>query len=116
MTDQDSTTQLRQALVDAIVEQTGMRGVLAEPYADAVLAYLQREHGGGQLYIPAAARQYDLLQIRAQLERGVSVSRVCMEHAMSRTTLYKLFPGGIPRKAERPEIRDFTENADNAIS
>ena len=98
MTEQDPTTLLRQALVAAIADQTGMRETLAVPYADAVLAYLQREHGGGHLYIPAPPRQYDLLQIRAQLERGDSVSRVCMEHAMSRTTLYRLFPGGLPRK------------------
>lgn len=116
MTDQDPVALLRQALVAAIVDHTGMRDILAEPFADAVLTYLQREHGGGQLYIPAPARQYDLLQIRAQLERGVSVSRVCMEHAMSRTTLYKLFPGGVPRRVERPEIRDFSENADSAVS
>lgn len=97
--EQDPTTQLRQSLVAAISDQTGMRESIAMPFADAVLAYLQREHGGGHLYIPAPQRQYDLMQIRAQLERGESISRVCMEHAMSRTTLYKLFPGGIPRKA-----------------
>lgn len=97
-TDQDPTEILRSQLVAAIADQTGMRESLAEPYADAVLTFLQREHGGGHLYIPAPSRRYDLLQIRAQLERGDSIMRVCMEHAMSRTTLYKLFPGGLPRK------------------
>ncbi len=94
----DPIAALRQQLVGAIADQTGMREPLCEPFADAVLSYLQREHGGTHLYVPAAPRQYDLLMIQAQLERGDSVSRVCMEHAMSRTTLYRLFPGGLPRR------------------
>lgn len=95
--EQDPVAALRRQLVGAIADQTGMREQLCEPYADAVLLFLQREHGGAHLYVPAAPRQYDLLQIAAALRRGDSITRVCMEHGMSRTTLYRLFPGGLPK-------------------
>ncbi len=95
----DRTESLRRELVAALVEQTGMREVLAMPYADCLLAYLQREYGGDRLYIPAQLRQYDMLQIRAALELGKTIQFVCREHGMSRSTLYKLFPGGLPQRS-----------------
>lgn len=95
--DLDCTEALRQELVQGIVDDLGVPEALALPYANSVLAYLQREYPSQKLYIPAPPRQYDLLQITAAFEAGLSVSRVCREHGISRTTLYKLFPGGIPR-------------------
>jgi len=95
----DRTEALRRELVSALVEQTGMREVMAMPYADCLLAYLQREYGGERLYIPAPVRQYDVLQISAALQRGESVNRVCSLHGISRSSLYKLFPEGLPRKS-----------------
>ena len=98
--DLDAVAALRLQLIGAIADQTGMREQFCEPFADAVLVFLQREYGGAQLYVPAAPRQYDVLQIAAALKRGESISRVCMEHSISRTTLYRLFPGGLPRADE----------------
>lgn len=93
----DRTEALRRELVCAMVQELGLREVMAVPIADSVLAYLQREYPGQKLYIPAPARQYDILQIRAALERGETPAQVCRTHAMSRTTLYKMFPGGLPK-------------------
>lgn len=93
----DRTEAMRQGIVDAIVQEVGMGERLAVPIADSVLAYLQREFPGQKIYIPAPARQYDVLQIRAALERGESPAAVCRNYAVSRTTLYKMFPGGLPR-------------------
>lgn len=95
--DIDRTESLRSEIVRGIVDQLGVPESLAMPYANSVLAYLQREYAGQQLYIPASPRQYDVLQITAELEKGSPISRVCREHGLSRTTLYKLFPGGLPR-------------------
>lgn len=95
--DTDRTEALRAELVRAVVDGTGLSEQLAMPYANCVLAYLQSEYPGDKLYIPAPPRQYDLLQITAALERGDSINRVCATHGLSRTRLYKLFPGGLPR-------------------
>jgi hypothetical protein len=78
------------------VQELGLREVMALPIANSLVAYLQRQYPGERLYIPAPPRQYDLLQIEAALRAGVSIGRVCREHGMSRSTLYKLFPGGLP--------------------
>lgn len=98
--DNDRTEALRAELVRAIVEGTGVSEQMAMPFANSALGYLQRNYPGERLYIPAPTRQYDVLQIQAALERGQSISRVCSEHGLSRTTLYKLFPGGVPRPAD----------------
>ncbi|NLC60825.1 MAG: hypothetical protein GX761_06025 [Gammaproteobacteria bacterium] len=92
----DRTESLRSELVRGIVEETGVTEAVALPFANSILAYLQRTRPGERLYIPQPPRQYDLLQIQADLQRGVSVARVCRRHNVSRSTLHKLFPGGLP--------------------
>lgn len=95
--DIDKTEELRAEIVRGIVDQLGVPEALAMPYANGIVTYLQREYPGQKMYIPAPSRQYDLLQITAALEGGATISRVCREHGVSRTMLYKLFPGGVPR-------------------
>lgn len=92
----DRTESLRSELVRGIVEETGVTEAVALPFANSILAYLQRTRPGDRLYIPQPARQYDLLQIQADLERGLSVNRVCQRHGLSRSTLKRMFPGGLP--------------------
>lgn len=94
--DTDRIEALRVELVRALVAEAGMREVVALPIADSLLAYLQREHGGERLYIPQPCRQYDVLQIEAALKRGWTVARVCREFSISRASLYRLFPDGLP--------------------
>ena len=96
----DRTEALRSEFVRALVEDIGMREVIALPFANALLSYFQREYPGQQLYIPAPPRQYDLLQIHAALERGDSPSKVCRDFSMSRRTLFRLFPSGLPKPPE----------------
>lgn len=98
----DRIEALRDDLVRAVVEATGMRETMAMPIANSLLTMLQDRYGGSKLYIPAPGRQYDLLQIQAALERGTSVSRVCTEHGISRSKLYELFPGGVPAPRQKP--------------
>jgi Mor family transcriptional regulator len=99
--DTDRAEALRRELVGAIVSQTGLGEIAALPLADALLAHLQREYGGERLYIPATSRQYDMLQLKAALERGDSVSQVCKAFAISRRQLYRLFPNGVPMPNRR---------------
>lgn len=94
--DTDRIEALRVELVRALVAEAGMREVVALPIADSLLAYLQREHGGERLYIPQPCRQYDVLQIRAALERGETPAQVCRRFGVARRTLYRLFPDGLP--------------------
>ncbi len=99
--DTDRAEALRADLVRAIVDDTGVSETVAMPFASSVLKFLQEVHGGGQLYIPNPAKQYDLLQIRAALERGDSIPRVCREHCISRAKLYRMFPGGVPGQGRK---------------
>lgn len=95
----DRTESLRSDLVRGIVEETGVTEAVALPFANSILAYLQRTRPGERLYIPQPPRQYDLLQIQADLQRGISVNRVCRRHGLSRSTLKRMFPGGLPEAA-----------------
>jgi hypothetical protein len=94
--DTDRTEELRAEFVDALVQELGLREVMALPIANSLVAYLQRQYPGERLYIPAPPRQYDVLQIEAALRSGTSINRVCREHGVARSTLYRIFPGGLP--------------------
>lgn len=95
--DTDRTEALRRELVGAIVADTGVREVLAMPYANSVLAYLQREYAGERVYIPAPPRQYDVLQIDAELRAGESPAKVARHHGTTIRQLHRMFPGGLPK-------------------
>ena len=98
--DGDPTERLRREITRAIVLQTGTREQIAMSYAEAVVAYLQQEYAGRQVYIPARPRQYDVLQIEAALRQGMTSNAVCREFGLSLRTLYKMFPGGLPKPAK----------------
>ena len=93
----DPYTDLLREITSAIVLKTGTREQIAMEYAAAVMDCLQeRKAANGNVYVGAAPRQLDVLQIRAALERGDSISRVCRDFAVGRRTLYRMFPGGLP--------------------
>ena len=96
--DTDLTERLRRDIVRAIVSGTGMREQMALPVANSVLAWLQAEHPGQRVYVPAPQRQYDVLHMDASLRAGVPPKQVCAEHAVSMRTLHRLFPGGFPEE------------------
>jgi hypothetical protein len=95
----DRTEALRRELIAGIVEQTGMREVLALPIASSLLAYLQAQYGGERLYIPQPARQFDLLQIEAALRGGTTPGTVARAHGTTVRQLHRIFPGGLPKPA-----------------
>ncbi len=95
--DCDPYTDLLREITSAIVLNTGTREQIAMQYAAAVMTCLQdRKAANGNVYVGAPPRQFDVMQIRAALERGDSVAVVCRSFGIGRRTLYRLFPGGLP--------------------
>ncbi|MGH8075640.1 MAG: helix-turn-helix domain-containing protein [Lysobacter sp.] len=95
--ERDPYTDLLRELTSAIVLKTGTREQIAMQYASAAMECLQdRKAANGSVYVGAAPRQYDILQIRAALERGASIGEVCRDFGLARRTLYRMFPGGLP--------------------
>ena len=99
--DIDAVEHLRRLVVRGIVEQTGLNEEHAMPYATAVVSVLQAEFGGERIHIPKPAAptqsraRYDA--IRDDLERGLHWRSVCRRHGVSRTALFRMFPGGLPK-------------------
>lgn len=85
--------QLRARILEAFQRDIGISAGMAEPFVDSVM----RCFAGEQPYFPALPRQYPVMHIKAALERGTPVKRVLSEFEVSRTTLHKLFPGGLPK-------------------
>lgn len=88
-----TSEQLRAKITDALIRDVGVSEQMAQPFVDSIL----RCFAGEQPYFPAAPREYPVLHIRAALEAGTPVKRVMREFDVSRSTLHKLFPGGLPR-------------------
>lgn len=97
----DAAEHLRRLVVRGIVEQTGLNEEHAMPYATAVVSVLQEEFGGERIHIPKASNallpndRKDV--IRRDLERGDSVNKVRVRYGVSRATLHRMFPGGLPK-------------------
>lgn len=104
--DPESYSTLLREMTRSIVEHTGAREDIARQFADAAMFCLQdRKASNGLVYVGTPPRQHDLLQIRAALERGESVSSVCRGYGISRSKLYQLFPGGLPEAPNAPSSR-----------
>lgn len=98
--DIDAVENLRRLVVRGIVEQTGLNEEHAMPYATAVVSVLQEEFGGERIHIPKVGGSLDRqAAIRGDLERGDSVNKVCLRYGVSRSTLHRIFPGGLPKAA-----------------
>lgn len=96
--DRDPYTDLLRDLTSAIILKTGTREQIAMQYAGAVMECLQtRKAANGSVYVGAAPRQYDVLQLAAAFERGESEAAVRRQFGLSRSKLYALFPGGLPK-------------------
>jgi hypothetical protein len=101
----DRTEALRRELVAGIVQQTGMREVLAVPIATSLLAYLQAQYGGERLYIPQPCRQFDMLQIEAALRAGEHRSRRAGARHHGASIASDVSRGACPRLQTRPNDR-----------
>lgn len=101
--DVDPYSDLLSELTSAIVIKTGTREQIAMQYASAVMECLQsRKAANGSVYVGAAPRRYDVLQIAAAFQRGATESEVRRMFGISRSKLYGLFPGGLPKPQHQP--------------
>ncbi len=97
--DVDREESLRRVFVRALVDGTQIGEVMAVPLANNLMRYFQRHYPGSQLYIPKPARQYDVLQIEAELRSGKPPGQVARSHRTTMRQLHRLFPGGLPKVA-----------------
>lgn len=94
----DSAEHLRARLVRALVDDIGISERLAAQFIGSVMRCLE----GQRPYVNKPRRVYPVALIRASLEEGATVKRVCRNYRISRSKLHALFPGGLPKScAER---------------
>jgi len=91
----ETEQQLRERIEDALVRDVGVSPRMAQPFIESVL----RCFAGEQPYFPAAPRDYPVLQIRAALENGIPVKHVMRDFEISRASLHRIFPGGLPKQS-----------------
>ncbi len=100
----DTRAALREKMTQALMRDVGISEHLAQPFVDSIL----RCFAGEQPYFPSLNRDYPVLEIKAALEQGASPKRVMQEFDVSRTTLHKMFPGGLPRKQQKKRVSAFS--------
>jgi len=88
----ETAEQLRVRILSAMQSDIGISEQMARPFVESIM----RCFAGERPYFPAHERSYPILQIQAALERGVTAKQVLRDFDISRTTLYALFPGGLP--------------------
>lgn len=99
----DTESELRERITEALIRDVGVSERMAQPFVESIIGCL----AGQLVYVPAQGRDYPLLHIKAALERGDSVRTVCRSFNVSRRTLYRLFPEGLPRGVERAAVPRF---------
>lgn len=98
----ESYDELMREITTCMVVKTGTGEQIAQHYARAMMEFLQeKKAANGSFYVPAPPPQIDVLQVRAALERGDSPKKVCTDYGISRRTLDRIFPGGLPCKSPR---------------
>lgn len=78
-------------LVDGIAAATGVDAADCTDQARIIFEHLQREHGGGDVYVPVLPRgAIDINAIDHDRGRGLSLARACRVAGISRRTYYRL--------------------------
>lgn len=99
----ETADQLRARITDALIRDVGVSERMAQPFVDSIMGCLAGQH----VYVPSEPRSYPVLHIRAALERGDTLHSVCKNFNVSRRTLYRLFPGGLPRTGKERAVPRF---------
>lgn len=101
--ERDTESELRERITEALIRDVGVSERMAQPFVESIIGCL----AGQLVYVPTQGRDYPLLHIKAALERGDSVRAVCRAFNVSRRTLYRLFPEGLPRAPEKAVVPRF---------
>lgn len=89
--------ELRDQITDALVRDVGVSQAMAAPFVESIMQCL----AGQRVYFPAPVREPPVREISLALERGASVRSVMRQFSLSRSQLYRLFPGGLPQRRQR---------------
>lgn len=95
----DRIEQLRRQFVNGMCRDLRCSEDLAMPFANAALDVMLDIYGGSRLSVPKPTRELRAERIQRELSRGDDLATICERHAISRRTLNRLFPGGLPRAA-----------------
>lgn len=87
---EDLIADMRVRITRIVRDATGMHERLALPIACAILDELQREHGGGPLYIPAPSRQGRDIAIRDAWQCGMPPAAIADTYGLHRSTVYRV--------------------------
>lgn len=77
-------------LACALVEAQGVSFDQAVAYVRPIVAYLQQQYGGDEMYIPRPGRIYPVADIVEATRLRVPVKRICSQFGISRRTYFWL--------------------------
>ena len=78
-------------LAGGIAAATGANAVDCTDQARIIFEHLQREHGGGDVYVPVLLREpIDVGAIDVARLRGLPLARACRSAGISRRTYYRM--------------------------
>lgn len=89
----ETRDQLRERILAAMLADIGISERMAQPFVESVMQCF----AGEQPYFPAVNREPPVSEIRVALENGESRRSVMRRYRISRVTLHKMFPEGVPK-------------------
>jgi len=88
--DFEPAKRLVDELAMALVQARGVSFEQAVAHVRPIVAYLQQQYGGDEMYIPRPGRTYPVADIVAATRRGDGVKRICSQFGISRRTYFWL--------------------------
>lgn len=85
-----SARALETEFVNAVCAETGEIAESVARYVKPIVSYLQREYGGGKLYIARAGRTVSIAAIKRDRKDGVPLKIICKKYALSYRTLQRI--------------------------
>lgn len=86
----ESGRALKSELVTAACVATGQSAEQVSSVIGPAVEHLQREYGGGKLYVPKLGRKVSSSEIRRDKKIGLSQAAICRKYGISRRTFQTL--------------------------
>jgi hypothetical protein len=88
----ESGRTLQSELVAAACVATGKSAEVVSEVIGPAVEHLQKQYGGGKLYVPKIGRKVCADDIKRDVRNGVSQARTCRKYGISKRT-YQLLKG-----------------------
>lgn len=88
--DFEPAKQLVDELALALSQARGLSLDEALANVRPIVAHLQQQYGGDEMYIPRPGRVYPTAEIVEAFKRGEPVKRICARYGISRRTYFSL--------------------------